>query len=320
MGGALRLPGGNPAVVGVFHSGAIGQGQQGGHRQHQPVAGDTRWVGAPGLIPLPAQAFDGLEAQFDPEAQGVPTWSHLIGRKVGEDDPGFALLDVPDDQQGAAALGFGSAEGGSAANPGRIGTGTEALGGQPAPTVGAESDVLPVAHTGMPALGAYLRPQLGTGYAPVAQHDYGHVVGNGWGQFLEQFHGGVHPRAALGGAVDAPGHGNGAAPVEDADDDGGGLIALEGGVDGQGQPAGPPPGKHPPEQGGEAEGYVHLGFTGTGPVAAVVQPLPEVLAQVVPVAPGREGRGHGVLAGAAGEDGPADPQDQTGQLWLGEVR
>ena len=139
-------------------------------------------------------------------------------------------------------------------------------------------------------------------------------MGNGWGKFLEQFHGGVHPRAALGGAVNAPGHGNGAAPVKDADDDGGGLIALEGGVDGQslprtgygGQPTGPPPGKHPPEQGRKAEGYVHLGFTGTGPVAAVVELLPEVLAQVVPLAPGREGRGHGVLAGAAGEDGPAD--------------
>ena len=51
-----------------------------------------------------------------------------------------------------------------------------------------------------------------------------------------------------------------------------------------------------------------------------VEPLPEALAQVVPVAPGREGGGHGVLAGAAGEDGPADPQRQAGQLWLGEVR
>ena len=101
----------------------------------------------------------------------------------------------------------------------------------------------------MPALSAYLRPPLGTGYAPVAEHDYGHVVGNGWGQFPEEFHGGVHPRTALGGAVDAPGHRNGAAPVEDADDDGGDLISFQGGVDGRGQPTGPPPGEHPPEQG-----------------------------------------------------------------------
>ena len=31
----------NPALIGVFHPGAAGQGQQGAHRQHQPVAGDA---------------------------------------------------------------------------------------------------------------------------------------------------------------------------------------------------------------------------------------------------------------------------------------
>ena len=67
-------------------------------------------------------------------------------------------------------------------------------------------------------------------------------------------------------------------------------------------------------------GYIQLGPAGTGPVAAVVEPLPEILAEAVPSATGREGRGHGVLAGAASENGPADPQDQTGLLWPGEVR
>ena len=71
---------------------------------------------------------------------------------------------------------------------------------------------------------------------------------------------------------------------------------------------------------GEAEGYVQLGLAGACPVAAVVEPLAEILAEVVPAAPWGEGGGHCVLAGAAGENGPADPQDQTGQLWLGEVR
>ena len=68
--------------------------------------------------------------------------------------------------------------------------------------------------------------------------------------------------------VDAPGHGNGAAPVEDADDDGGGLVALESRIDGHCQPAGHPPGEHPPEQRCEAEGYVQLGLAGACPVAA----------------------------------------------------
>ena len=61
-----------------------------------------------------------------------------------------------------------------------------------------------------------------------------------WGQFPQQLHGGVHPGAALVGVPDMPGHGDGVRlrrTVEHADDDGGGLIAFERGVDGQGQPA-----------------------------------------------------------------------------------
>ena len=202
--------------------------------------------------------------------------------------------------------------------------------------MGAEADVLPIPHVGMPAprsgrgqaLSAYLSPQLGTGDAPVAEHDDGHFPGNRRGQFPEQFHRGIHPGAALGGPVDAPGHGNSATPVDHADDDGGGLVAFERGINGQslprtgygGQPAGTPPSEDPPEQWGEAEAHVQFGLAGTSPVAAVIEPLPEILAEVVPSAPGREGGGHGVLAGAAGENGPADPQDQAGQLWSGEVR
>ena len=169
-------------------------------------------------------------------------------------------------------------------------------------------------------MGAYLLPQFGTGYAPVAEHDDGRFLGNRWGQFLEQFHRGVHPGAFLGGLVDAPGHGDGAATVDDADDDGGDLVPFQRGIYSQGQAAGEPPGEDPPEQWGEAKPYVQFGPAGTGPVAAVVQPLPEILAQVVLSAPGRECRGHGVLAGAAGQNSPAHPQDQTGQLWPGEVR
>ena len=59
-----------------------------------------------------------------------------------------------------------------------------------------------------------------------------------------------------------------------------------------------------------------MGLAGACPVAAVVEPFTEILAQVVPLVPGGEGGGDGVLTGAAGEDGPADPQHQAGQLWL----
>ena len=101
---------------------------------------------------------------------------------------------------------------------------------------------------------------------PVAEHDDGHILGNRWGQGLQQFHGGVHPGAGLVGVPDVPGHGDGATAVEHADDDGGGLVALERGVDGQGETFGIPPGQDPPEQGREAESYVQLGLAGTGPV------------------------------------------------------
>ena len=74
------------------------------------------------------QTLEGLEAQFDPEAERVPAGSHLVGGEIGEDDPGFFLLGVPDHQQGATALGLGSAEGGAATDPGRVGSGDEALG------------------------------------------------------------------------------------------------------------------------------------------------------------------------------------------------
>ena len=90
----------------------------------------------------------GFEAQFDPEAQGIPTGSSLLGRQVGEDDPGFFLLDVPDDQQGAAAFGSGGAEGGAATDPRGVGTGNEVLGGQPAASLGAEGDAFRIPHVG----------------------------------------------------------------------------------------------------------------------------------------------------------------------------
>ena len=162
----------HPEVIGALHPDAIGQGQEGGHRQHQPVAGDAGRVVAPGLVPLSAQALDGLEAQFDPEEQGVPT----------------------------------------------------------------------------------------------------------------------HPDP------------------------------FQRGIYAQGQTAGPPPGEDPPEQRREAEAHVQSGLAGTNPVAAIVEPLPQVLAEAVPTAPGREGRVHAALTGAYCQDDSADPGDQPSQPGLPGVR
>ena len=108
---------------------------------------------------------------------------------------------------------------------GRIGTGDEALGGQSFAAVSAESDVLSVAHTGMPAWIPYLLPQLGTGDAPVAEHDDGPYSREPLGPRLAAVPRWGPSRSLLVGVPDVPGQGM-AQPVENADDDGGGLVAL----------------------------------------------------------------------------------------------
>ena len=95
-------------------------------------------------------------------------------------------------------------------------------------------------------------------------------------------------------------------------------------VNRQRQPVGPPPRKDPPEQRSEAESYVQFGPAGTRPVAAVVQPpynhSLRYCRRLFQSAPNGEGGRDGILAGAPGQDAPAHPPGQAGQLWLSEVR
>ena len=161
--------------------------------------------------------------------------------------PGL-LFGVPDHQQGAAALGLGGAEGGAAANPRRIGTGE-------AKRWAGNERLPPSAQTfGSAYRDASLDPVsgchriLGLAMPRSQSGDDGHIRREpSWGQGLPQFHGGVHPGAGLVGVPDVP-HGDGATAVYHADDDGGGLVAFEGGVYGQGQAARPPPAEDPPQQ------------------------------------------------------------------------
>ena len=100
-----------------------------------------------------------------------------------------------------------------------------------------------------------------------------------------------------------PGHGDGATAV---------YQMTIWAVYGQGQAARPPQ-QRTHRSWREAE----VTSTGLAGMSPRVEPLPEALAQVVP-APGREGGGYGVLAGAAGR-WPRDPQRQAGQAGRGEV-
>ena len=125
---------------------------------------DARRISPPRLVPLPAQALDRLETQFDPETQGIPTHPNRLRRVAGQYDPGFRLLGAPDYQQSAAAFG-GALEGGSAAHPRGVGAGNESLGGQPPASRSAEGDVFGLPDVGMPARSLNLVPQFGTGQA-----------------------------------------------------------------------------------------------------------------------------------------------------------
>ena len=85
LGRGSEIAGSQFPVIGVLHPGSIGPGQQRGYRQHQPMAGAAGGVGPPGLMPLPAQTLDGLEAQFDPKRRAyqlTPTasggWSVIM--------------------------------------------------------------------------------------------------------------------------------------------------------------------------------------------------------------------------------------------------
>ena len=63
---------------------------------------------------------------------------------------------------------------------------------------------------------------------------------------------------------------------------------------------------------GGVKGYVGGRDAASGGPEAGVEPLPQILAQAVPFAPGREGQGYGVLVGTAGENGSADLKCQIG--------
>ena len=309
-----QAAGGQPPVIGVFHPGPVGQGQQRRHRQHEPMPRNPRRVSPAGLLPLPTQALDRLEPQLDPEAERVPTHPNFVRRKVGQDNPRLLLFNVPDRQQGATAFYCCLAERRPAPGPRGIRTGNEGARGQPPAALSAESDVFRIPHVGMPALSEYLFPQFRTGQSPVAQHNHGHVFWDRRGQGLQQFHYRVHPGPRFVGVQDAPGHGNRATPVDHADDDGGGVVPFQRRVNRQGQPVRTPPREDPSQEGREAEAHIQFGLAGTRPVAAVVEPFPKALPQIVPVSLGGESGGDGILAGAPGQDSPAHPQDQPGQL------
>ena len=105
-GRASQVAGCQVAGLRFLAARAVGHGQQGGHRQHQPV--DR--VPAAGLVPLPTQGVpDGLqapEALLNPVAAPVPC--HLQGRAIQSNPPQVARSR---DSSGPRAETTGSAQG-----------------------------------------------------------------------------------------------------------------------------------------------------------------------------------------------------------------
>ena len=68
-GGPAQAPGLPVAGLRFLAARAVGHGQQGGNRQHQPVAAHARGIQAARLVPLPADGFQAPEALLNPVRQ-----------------------------------------------------------------------------------------------------------------------------------------------------------------------------------------------------------------------------------------------------------
>ena len=104
LGRRSQAAGGQPPVIGVFHPGPVGQGQQRRHRQHEPMPRNPRRVSPPRPLPLPSGTLDRLEPRLNPESERVPTHACLVRRKAGQYGPRSILLNIPDCNQRATAL------------------------------------------------------------------------------------------------------------------------------------------------------------------------------------------------------------------------
>ena len=67
-----------------FAARAVGHGQQGGNRQHQPVAAHARGIQAARPVPLPADGFQAPEALLNPVAAGIQGGLRLGHWRVGQ--------------------------------------------------------------------------------------------------------------------------------------------------------------------------------------------------------------------------------------------
>ena len=100
-GGPAQAAGQQVARFRFLAARAVGHGQQGGNRQHQPMAAHTGGVQAARLVPLPADGLQAPEALLNLVAAGIQGGLRLRHRRVGQQHPGLRLTVGVQHNQGA---------------------------------------------------------------------------------------------------------------------------------------------------------------------------------------------------------------------------
>ena len=90
----------------------------GRQRHDQPQPFGALGIGHFGPLPMPTAAFGVLGAARDPGAHARPARIGLIGRQVGQNQPGFGIRRIPTRQQGAVQLALARLETGDPSAPG----------------------------------------------------------------------------------------------------------------------------------------------------------------------------------------------------------
>lgn len=295
----------------ILYAGAVGHNPGHRYRQPQPMPPCSNRVRPPGVFPLPANAFQGAEAQFDPDPQTVPTNADALRWQVGQQNPRLDLVIPPNHNQDPTATQFRAVESSAGSYPAVAWPGHQGAGGHATASLGLENGVAPDAHQRVPTQGLYLFAKTGAPQTTVGQHQYRHVLWDGWPQEGQQVQSRSYPRARPVTGQDMPCHRDGATPVEHTDHHCAQTVTMGGGVNGQSQLIPSPPTQQPPKQRRKAKPYLQLGLAGRGFIFAIVKPLSEVLPQGVPSANSQQGRDNCILATAVAQNGPEYPKGKT---------
>ena len=344
-GRSAQAAGRQVARLGFLPARAVGYGQPGGNRQHQPMAAHAGYplggLQAAGLVPLPADGLQAPEALLNPVAAGIQGGLRLRHGRVGQQYPGLRLtVGLPHAPTGPpSTVQRLRAEGPAGAHP-QVARSRDqrahcyAL----ALALRLKGDMGRVAQAGMPTQRVperhNLRPQVPTAQPLVTEHMHRHRGRHGRGQPPQQAAEVVNPGLPGLGPHDVPGHGNRMLAVDPTDHERHQVILFRSGSRGQHPrllrqlpPArGHPPPAHSAQQRGEAAR--HFQFLplppGLNAIRIVIQQLPLQAAQRVRVggAPGamRQGQGHRILTAVQGQQRAFHPQSQHRPQVAGQIR